>query len=131
MVRHGLIALVLFLSPPLAARAQSADANTTADIRCLITSLSLGKSNNETVKTAGFLASLYYLGRLDGGAPNVDLETRMIAEIEKMTPEELRSEAVRCGSTMQARGKAFSDIGSHLLERGQKLFQQAEPPVTP
>ncbi|HYM18762.1 MAG TPA: hypothetical protein VEU06_09380 [Micropepsaceae bacterium] len=130
MVRHGFIALFLFLASPLAAHAQSAAAaNITADIRCLIASLSSGNSNDETVKTAGFLASLYYLGRLDGGAPNLDLESRMIAEIDKMTPEDVRSEAARCGSTMQARGAAFSEIGNHLVERGQKLFQQSQPPA--
>ena len=130
MVRRGLLALVLFLFPLVGARAQGADA-TAADIRCLITSLSLGNSNNDTIKTAGFLASLYYLGRLDGATPNLDLEARMIAEIDKMTPEQLRSEAARCGGAMQTRASAFSDIGNHLLERGQKLFQQAQPPATP
>jgi hypothetical protein len=126
-----LLSLCLVLAPFLASQAQAADDETTGDLRCLVTSLSLTTSDDQTAKTAGLLASLYYFGRLDGRAPNLDLENRMVGEIEKMTPDEVRSEAARCGSIMRERGQTLTAIGNHLVERGQRMLRQGEPPVTP
>ena len=131
MAGRRLLSFCLVLAPLLASQAQAADDETTADLRCLVTSLSLTTSDDQTARTAGLLASLYYFGRLDGRAPNLDLENRMVAEIERMTPEEIRAEAPRCGSTMKDRGQALTAIGNHLVERGQRMLRQGEPPVAP
>jgi hypothetical protein len=84
-------------------------------------------STDQNIKTASFLATLYWLGRLDGhGAPS-DLENKMLDAITKTPPDELRSESMRCAEIMRMRGEELGVIGQHLIERGQ----QQDPVITP
>ena len=55
--------------------------------------------------------AIYYLGRLDAQKPKVDLEALLIDQANRMTPADLKSEAVRCGSELAARGQELQDIG--------------------
>jgi hypothetical protein len=64
------------------------------------------------------------MGRLDGRAPNLDLENRIVAEMPRMTPDVIRAEGQRCGAEMQARGKLMTDVGKDLVQRGENETEE-------
>ena len=75
------------------------------------------------------MLSLYYIGRLDGRAPNFDLEGAMVEQMLKMTPADYASEAQRCGKRLQAKGQQITTIGKHLVERGRQMQQKSSTPA--
>jgi hypothetical protein len=113
--------LVLVLAVPLlSAESQVVvDTDSVADVRCFMVAMQIGKTPGTTQQTAALTGAMYYLGRLDGRSPKLDLESVMVAEEAKMTPADLRSEAVRCGATITARGNEIQRIGKDLIERGK------------
>jgi hypothetical protein len=96
------------------------DAATTNDLRCAIVYMQMISSQDTKINTAGYIGLMYWMGRLDGRAPNLDLENRIMAELPEMTPDVIRAEAQRCGAEMQVRGKALTEIGNDLVQRGEK-----------
>jgi hypothetical protein len=84
------------------------------DVRCFISALSLLRSPNNNVRTAAASSALYYLGKLDGREPGLDLDRVILAEAERMTSTQVRAEAEKCGKELSARGAAISDIGLRL-----------------
>ena len=98
----------------------------TDDLRCyIVVSSQLMASENPTEKMAAFMAQGYWLGRIDGRAPDLDLEERLIAEFPNTTKSEFfRAEAARCGQEMVVRGKAVSAIGENIRKRGLKAMQE-------
>jgi hypothetical protein len=68
---------------------------------------------SDQVKNAGTMASFYYLGRIDAQA-GVDLEAGLKRELTTMSPQDLKTEAVRCGQELQGRGKAVIDMAARL-----------------
>jgi len=94
------------------------DAAQSADVRCLIVMLRLQASSNETAKSSSLLGSMYYLGKLDGRAPSLDLEAALIEQFGKMQAADTKNEAVRCGNEMSTRGQAFEKIGEDLSKKG-------------
>src|SRR5689334_21642795 len=78
----------------------------TDDVRCFGLTLQMMQSQNCTEQMAGTMAHSYYLGRIDGRMPELDLEERVIAELPNMTkPDFFKAEATRCGPQMTARGE--------------------------
>ena len=71
-----------------------------------------------------FSTHLYWLGRLDGRTPKLNLEDRIIeASLYLQKPGVMQSEAVRCGKFLAVRGKAEEDMGKRITERGRKMMQ--------
>ena len=94
----------------------------TDDLHCYISTLSLVSSSDPKVQVAGMMAHSYWLGRLDGRAPDLDLESRVIAEMPFLqNSERLRAEMIRCGGEMAARGKAEKDMGDDMQKRGAEM----------
>jgi hypothetical protein len=110
------------------ASANAEDADTTADVRCLVVALKMGSSQNSTLQNAGYMASLYWLGRLDGRAPKLNLEEAVIAELLKMNEDEFRLEAKRCGTILMARGQAETAMGKDIQRRGEQMMQNTPSP---
>jgi hypothetical protein len=54
---------------------------------------------------------MYYIGRIDGRVPQVDLEALLVKELSVMTQADLKSEAQRCGASLTARGQEITQIG--------------------
>ena len=97
----------------------------TDDLRCYIVTSQMLASENSADKLVAMMAHGYWLGRIDGRAPDLDLEERLIGELPNMTKSEFfRAEAVRCGQEMIARGKAVSAIGESMKKRGLKAMQE-------
>jgi hypothetical protein len=79
------------------------------DARCLIASSFLMDSDDADVKTAGLLAAQYYLGRLDGRSPGLDLEALLTREAERFTDNDRSALLASCGNVDRAAGQAFGD----------------------
>jgi hypothetical protein len=92
----------------------------TADVRCLIVGLSMGSVPGAAPRTAGVMIAMYYLGRLDARSPKPDLEALLGEEVEKITPNDLKSESVRCGTEFKSKGNQLAKIGRRHMEREQK-----------
>jgi hypothetical protein len=104
--------------------------NATADARCVLVGLGMMKIRDVTAQTAGVMTTYYFLGRLDALSPKPDLEALLAEASEKMTPADVQSEGVRCGSELTEKGQELKVIGQHLVERGklQELKErQAKP----
>lgn len=99
----------------------AADAETTTDVRCLVVSAMLASKGDAANEAAGLMASLYYLGRLDGHDPNLDLSKTLTDEALKLKPGDIPPLAKTCGATMKDRGKALSAAGAALKDRAEDL----------
>lgn len=107
-------ALALMLaSLPIAAGAAVAEDNA-RDMRCLILATHLSTSDKPEQKTAGQMAAQYYLGRIDGRSPNVNLETLLREQASSMKPEERQSILSACGNEIMARSKQVQEIGQRV-----------------
>lgn len=113
----------------LPAYAQAPQGDTIADVRCVIVGMKLGGSGNSTQQTAGMMTALYYIGRIDGREPALDMEVLLTKEFVKMTAADLSREASRCGSHLTEKGKEITKIGEHMTELG-KMLDKDKPPQT-
>jgi hypothetical protein len=113
------LAAVAALSLAGAARAQTTPNRD--DVRCLVVSMAVLELGGQTGQSAGMMSALYFLGRLDGREPDLDLENSLIDEISAMKPADVRVEAVRCGGQLAMRGKILQNVGQHLMERGKVI----------
>src|SRR5260370_16462066 len=99
------------------AQAPAQDAETIADVRCLIVGMKFAGMADPTQQSAGMMLSMYYIGRLDGRVPKLDIEALMIKEIITMTTSDYGSEAKRCGASLTDKGQAITRIGKTRLAR--------------
>jgi hypothetical protein len=113
----GKIISVLALAPCLAAAAAPLDEETRRDVRCFILIAQLSTSDDPETRDAGRIGSQYFLGRIDGRAPGLDLEAAVAAE----APAALAGQKTllpRCGELMKKRGDEVEAIGNRLTARG-------------
>lgn len=89
-----------------------------SDLRCLAVSLTLLSSESAEQRQAGLGSFLYWLGRVDGGNPSIDLETRLRTLSTEMTQEQIASELVRCGQELVRRGQEVQAVGQRLEATG-------------
>lgn len=117
MVRAAVAAIgLLFFSAPQSVALESSTLD--ADLRCLVASLVLVNSTDAQERQAGMGSFSYWLGRVDGAEPNLDLEERIANLSQQMTSEDIARELVRCGSELMARGQEVQRIGNRLQSRG-------------
>lgn len=108
------LALALSIEPAHAME----DTTLEEDLSCLVASLSLIQSPEATTRDNGLKAFMYWLGRVDGAAPTLDLESHVAELASQMTDQTLAAELVRCGNLMIVRGNEVQVIGNRLAERG-------------
>jgi hypothetical protein len=119
-MKHGVLAILGALAlSGLSSQARAADDLTRDDLRCAIVALSIAGSGKEA-QTVGMMSMFYYLGRLDGRTPDLDLENRLIDEIAVMKPADLKAAAQRCGAFLVVRGQKLQEVGKRLQERAGK-----------
>ena len=104
-------------------RVEAQDAETIADVRCVVVGMQIYDSVDSTQQATGMWLSLYYIGQLRGRAPQLDMENLIVEEAIKMTASDSASEAKRCGAGLSAIAEQISRIGNDLLQRHRK------PPV--
>jgi hypothetical protein len=107
-------------------------------VRCLVALSRLVELNSETrqlsdqaMQTAVLLGTMYYMGKLEGRSPGLNVENAMVDEVSKMTLAQLQSEFVRCSGELQGVGKKWDEIGQNLIRRGQEQQKQKAPPQNP
>jgi len=116
--------MALLIAPLFAGKPALADP-ITDDVRCFVLTLQMMQSQNSTEKMAALIAHSYYLGKIDGRVPDIDLEERVIAELSYMTkPDFFRAEATRCGEEIKVRGQAEKAMGEDMTKRGLKAMQE-------
>jgi hypothetical protein len=102
---------------PIQARAQ--DAETQADIRCVAVGMHFAEAPDSHQKSTGTLLVLYYMGRLDGRAPSLNIEKLLAEQIDKMKDSDYRTEATRCGQNLSVKGAQIKQLGEEM----QKHFK--------
>lgn len=107
----------LAYGPSFAARA--ANRYALSDVRCVVVGLRMVEMPASQQRTAGMMLAIYYLGRLDGRAPDAEVEGLIEREAEKMTAAEFRSNAVRCGNALTLKGQEIQRIGAELSRKAQ------------
>jgi hypothetical protein len=114
--KHWLPLLVAALTlVPLQAMAQ--DADTVADVRCVAVGIRSAELPDSRQKSTGLLMALYFIGRLDGRDPKLDLEAMLSAQLSKMTAADFTAEAARCGNSLASKGAQITHVGQDLLKQ--------------
>jgi len=111
MIRVSLAILAAALALAASARAQD---NNVSDIRCLVVALDLSKSPDPQTRSLATSAGLYFVGRLRGRAPDLDLEAAVVEQLRIMTREDLRTERDRCGTVLASQADRLAVMGEHL-----------------
>ena len=110
--------------------AQAPQGETFADLRCVIVGMKIGGTGNSTQQSAAMMSILYYIGRIDGRDPGLDIEVTLAKEFIKMTPANFGLEATRCGNHLTKRGKEITKMGEDMTELGRKMLENPNPPST-
>jgi hypothetical protein len=79
-----------------------------------------GRGHECARSVEGIFVDLYYIGRLDGRVPKLDIEHLIIEETRKMADADYASEEKRCGGALAQKGQQITEIGKHLVESGKK-----------
>jgi len=96
------------------ANADPVSSRTTADAQCMVIGARLSASSDPQEKVPGQMILMYYLGRIDGRSPRVDLKSLLQNETHSMKEADLKSAAARCGKEFAARGEDIIRIGNTL-----------------
>jgi hypothetical protein len=94
------------------------DPEVAADLRCLAIAFNMAGSQDAQLSQAGALAAYYYLGKIDGRAPAIDLEDAIRRSSSSPSAGQFAAEAQRCGDELQTRGREITDIGLRLQNTG-------------
>lgn len=117
---------IAFLIMLLASSAARGDA-ISDEVRCFIVSLQLMQAVDPAQKLAGTVAQSYWMGRIDGHTPKIDLEASVLAEIPQIIkPGIFQAEAMRCGTEMQALGAEVKAIGESLQRKGAAMLHDEQ-----
>ncbi len=111
-VLGALLALGAAAPSPVMARESDAAATKT-DLRCavvLFTALGSGTMDKQQATVGAF----YFLGRLDGRAPNLDLQAAFTAELNDMSGDDMKRQALICGKILGDRGKSLMTLGEAM-----------------
>jgi hypothetical protein len=95
-----------------AARAETPAA--TSDLRCFVVLSMVTDNGDPKINATITLGRLYFLGRLDGSAPGIDLKTRYRDVATKITPADAKAELARCGPILRARAAVLDDVSRSL-----------------
>jgi hypothetical protein len=127
VIFSGLLGMSALLTATPAMADPTAD-----DLNCFVVSLQAMQSQDVTVRASGWAGQLYFLGKLNGRTPTLDLENRVLAEVPKMIGATLQAETKRCGAEMTARGRFEAAMGQDMMgqditNRGLRAPQKANP----
>lgn len=108
----------------LPASAVAGDDATAQDIRCFMIAAQQAASENTETRSTGINATLYWLGRLDGRTPGLDLEKQIMAELPSLTGAMMQSETERCRGILGQRGQALITLGQAMIKKGEEEKQR-------
>jgi len=111
MIRVSLAILTATFTLATSARAQD---DNVSDVRCLVVALDLSKSPDPQMRSLAMSAGLYFVGRLRGRAPDLDLEAAIVQQLRIMTHADLTTERNRCGTVLASQADRLAVMGEHL-----------------
>lgn len=101
-----------------AVRANTVASQAVADAQCLLVGARFAGSADQRQRLSGEMLLSYFLGRMDGRYPRIDLMTLLRREASKMTSADFTKAARRCGAEFSARGTEMARIGQSLGQLG-------------
>jgi hypothetical protein len=115
--QSGLISAAIMLGVALGSGAAAQSDETMDDVRCLVVGLKLAQSPIDTIRSASVLMTIYYMGRLEGRDPKLDLQSRIADQVLQMSTLDVQSETRRCSAGLKAKGEAIAEMGKNLPQR--------------
>jgi hypothetical protein len=103
--------------PPAAAQEASA---ITPDVRCMVVGGQFAQSADPARQAAGKMLAIYFMGKIMGRRPAVDLADLMSKEIARMSASDLQAESQRCGGELSDAGLRMKDVGAELIRRSSE-----------
>lgn len=89
--------------------------STNRNIRCLMLSnLYVNSAKDDQGRKAAQATRLFYLGRVDDGLTEAQLESTMLAEGKAITPATAGDEMNKCARTLEQRNAAITAIADRL-----------------
>lgn len=98
-------ALALALTTGAAVAQPDQDAENQRDLTCMAVFLAVADSDDPEMQQAGAVGSLFFYGRLQGRAPDVDWFERLAAYADTVSLEELFSHGEECGGIVEQVGQ--------------------------
>jgi hypothetical protein len=90
-----------------------------ANTRCAIVGLAAaGTGATDEQRQAGSMLSLFYIGRIQGEAPNIDLEQLIRRYANQMSTAEVEAERIRCSTEFRELGEALIEMGGRMQQDG-------------
>ena len=103
---------VLALAATTGAHAQKPDID--GDLRCIaLLSVAVGQAAPDK-QGAMIAGAMYFIGRLDGKAPNTDLKAGIKRTIEGFTQEQAAADGQRCSAILAEKGQLLQGVGAEL-----------------
>jgi hypothetical protein len=101
---------------PLGASAQPsiAAAATVTDVRCVIVSVTMAQSDDPQIKSIGYASLLYFWGRLEGRGATDNVAALIVAQAQKMSADDLKTQAQTCNSLVTGAGQSIQDMSVTL-----------------
>lgn len=93
--------------------AQAQNVETEGDLRCVAILSIVASQKPELMSGLGF-GVMYFVGRIEGREPDVEIQSSLKAEIARLAPSNYGAEAHRCGTVMQEKGELLKQIGEDL-----------------
>lgn len=113
-MRNGVVFVSTLAAVTLFGKAYATEPQMLADARCVVVGMNMSALSVPEQRDAGTVIAAYFLGRLDGRSLNVDVPQLIQQEASKMTAEDLRAEAVRCGKTLTEKGQEIARLNAAL-----------------
>lgn len=99
------------LAPPVAAQQVPA---VEADLRCIAVLSLAAATQGEETRAQMVAAFMYFVGRIDGLAPNIDLKTELQRVMPTVTGQQLTDEGKRCGQILIEKGARLQELGRDM-----------------
>jgi hypothetical protein len=91
------------------------DADTVADLQCLVAIMETGPQIDKVAPGSSQVAAMYFLGRIDGRSSALDLEAAIRRVTASMSQIDIGAADVQCGKQLSVRGHTMQAIGEHLI----------------
>ncbi len=99
--------------------AHADDGPTVRDVRCLVLGMSILKFGDAQHRPIGTMLMTYYVGKITGRTPDLDLESAINRQLRRMKPADYEAEARRCGAEVTAKGRQLARIGRDMAAAKQ------------
>jgi hypothetical protein len=91
-----------------------------SDLRCItILSAATGNTPDGEKRLQLAAAVMYFVGRVDGEAPKLDLTGEIRRIVPTLTQDMVATEAARCAGILTTMGTRLQDVGKALQDDGR------------